>query len=44
MNSYSQQKISKAIFEEAVAITLFEILEDRVDLDEYFTRKDGEEE
>ena len=32
-----------AHFEELVNLTLFEILERRVDLDEYFARKDQEE-
>lgn len=32
-----------AVFEELVNMTLFEILDRRVDLDEYFARKDQEE-
>ena len=34
--------VDAAAFSEAVNIVLFSILEDRVDLEEYFTRKDDE--
>ncbi len=43
MSEYIKDKVEQAAFEEEVNFILFAILEKRVDLDEYFTRKDDEE-